>query len=50
LPHDGDPSVGEDGVEQHWVLPVPVADQVPGVRLDVLQVHHEVGRCPVTAL
>jgi hypothetical protein len=37
-----DPSVGEDRVEQGWVLPVAVADEVAGGRAGVAEVHSEV--------
>src|SRR5438034_4026834 len=38
---DGDSGVGENLVEQRRVLPVTIADQVPGVRPGILQVHDE---------
>jgi hypothetical protein len=41
-PHDSDPRIGEDRVEQRRVSPVAVADEVPGRRLDVVQVHDQV--------
>jgi hypothetical protein len=40
--HDLDPRVGQNGVEQRRVLPIAVSDQVPDVRLGVVQVHDEV--------
>jgi hypothetical protein len=40
--HDGDPGVGEDGVEQRRVLGVPVPDEELDAAACVLQVHDQV--------
>jgi hypothetical protein len=40
--HDRDRGIGEDRVEQCWVLPIPFTDQVLDLESGVVEVHEQV--------